>query len=117
VPVEEDPKKKGKGEAPAEPEIRTVTPDPEILEEESGREFEIELGRHEQVPIEKEKPPTPEDAPEEGAEEGEEPEVETEEKWITYKFDQKQGNAIIRAATEKGVLCLDGLQYELSDSF
>jgi hypothetical protein len=40
TPIEEDPKKKGK-DAAAEPEVRMVTPDPVVLDIESGREFEI----------------------------------------------------------------------------
>lgn len=48
-PPEEDEgaKKKGKKDANAEPEVRMITPDPVLLEKESGRVFEVELGRYE----------------------------------------------------------------------
>lgn len=36
-----------------------ITPEPVNIEQESGRQFEIQLGRHEQVPVEtSEKPPS-----------------------------------------------------------
>ena len=54
-PPEEDEaakKKKGGKDAAAEPEVRMITPDPVTVETESGRQFELQLGRYEQVPIE-----------------------------------------------------------------
>ena len=45
-PEEEDPKKKKAG---GEPEPRIITPDPILLENESGRLFEFELGRYELI--------------------------------------------------------------------
>lgn len=52
-PPEEDltATKKGKG-ANAEPEVRMITPDPVVMVNEQGREFEIEIGRIEDVKIE-----------------------------------------------------------------
>ena len=40
------PPKKGAQAVPDEPEIRMITPDPVLLEQEMGREFAIELGQH-----------------------------------------------------------------------
>lgn len=120
TPIEEDPKKKGKEAAPAEPEIRMVTPDPEVLDLESGREFEIELGRIEQVPIAKSDAPPKEmeDQADEGAEENqEEVEIETEEKWVVYKVDQSKEESVLKCVTEKGVLLLENLTYELNEEF
>lgn len=59
-PPEEDEKTKKKGKDPNEPDIRMITPDPILLEGEMGREFSFELGRYEEVRIEKDKTKTPE---------------------------------------------------------
>ena len=59
-PPEEDEgakKKGGKKDVAAEPEVRMITPEPILLEKESGRIFEVELGRYETVRI-KESAPT-----------------------------------------------------------
>jgi hypothetical protein len=50
-PEEDEAAKKKKGKDPGEPEIRMITPDPEVMIKEQGREFEIELGRIEDVKI------------------------------------------------------------------
>jgi len=39
----------GKPAEDAKPEIRMITPDPVLMENENGRLFEIELGRHEKI--------------------------------------------------------------------
>ena len=48
-PPEEDEAAKGKkgGKPAGEPEVRWITPDPVTLENESGRLFELQLGRTE----------------------------------------------------------------------
>jgi len=47
VPEDDDPKKKKTKGDNDEPEMRSVTPDPITMENEDGREFEVELGRME----------------------------------------------------------------------
>ena len=90
-PPEEDEaakKKKGGKDAAAEPEVRMITPDPVTVEQESGRQFEIELGRYEQVAIEAPPKEVPEGSVDGGSQAAEEEaEVKTEERWIQYKFD------------------------------
>lgn len=51
-PPEEDPVANKKGKGPAEPEVRMITPEPVVMTIEQGREFEIEIGRIEDVKIE-----------------------------------------------------------------
>ena len=47
-PEEEDHAKGKKGKpAPTEPEVRMITPEPQLLENESGRKFRFSLGRME----------------------------------------------------------------------
>ena len=46
-------KPKAKGKETVEVETKMITPEPIILTKENGREFEIELGRIEQVKIER----------------------------------------------------------------
>ena len=51
-PEEDEAAKKKKGaKDTGEPEIRMITPDPVVMVKEQGREFEIELGRIEDVKI------------------------------------------------------------------
>jgi|TARA_B110000285_G_scaffold227003_1_gene287589 hypothetical protein len=51
-PPEDDPAANKKGKAAnAEPEVRMITPDPVVMANEQGREFEIEIGRIEDVKI------------------------------------------------------------------
>lgn len=87
-PVEEEVKKvaPGKGkpnpkaaDIPDVPVIRMITPDPVLMTNESGRLFEIELGRNEKIKIE----PT-----EEGQEE------QFEDKYIQYQFNQTITNLV-----------------------
>lgn len=87
-PEEDDAAKKKKGKDPSEPEVRMITPEPVILEGEMGREFEFELGRNEQVKIEKTPNESQKNMEDEGAAaEGEEEEPQYETKWIQYKLD------------------------------
>jgi hypothetical protein len=70
---------------PEEPVIRMVTPDPEMVVNESGRLFQFELGRNEFVL----KPDHTEDEINQLNEEGKTiPEDWHEEKWIRYRFNQ-----------------------------
>ena len=94
APEEEDPKKKGKGDDG--PKFITKTPDPITVENESGRQFEVQLGRYEDcvitpksvnTPISQEQMENP--ASQAEGEDQEEKEPETEKRWIQYKFDQK----------------------------
>lgn len=73
----------GKPAEEAKPEIRMITPDPVLMTNESGRLFEIELGRHEKV--NKKGTESSEQIPAEGTQNTE----ETEEHWVTYKFNQQ----------------------------
>ena len=52
-PEDDGADKKKKKDAGAEPEVRMITPPPMTMENEQGRQFEIELGRIEQVKIDK----------------------------------------------------------------
>lgn len=96
-----------------------IIPEPIVLENESGRLFEIQLGRTEQVRVET----TPlEGQAVEGAEAAsqeapEETEPVTEEKWIQYKFDQSQDSLALNLPTEKGVLNIENIVYQLSETF
>lgn len=116
-PPEEDEaakKKKGGKDASAEPEVRMITPEPINLETESGRQFEIQLGRHEQVPVETSEKPVSEAA--EGEQTHEE-EVATVEKWIQYKFDQSKEELTAILDTQEGKLLIENIQYQLSETF
>lgn len=94
-----------------------ITPEPLVLENESGRLFEIQLGRNEQVRVD-----TPNETAVEGAEGAsqeapEETEPVTEEKWIQYKFDQSQDSLTLNLPTEKGVLNIENIVYQFSETF
>jgi hypothetical protein len=118
-PPEEDEKdKKKKKDAAAEPEIRMITPDPVTMEHEQGRQFEIELGRTEQVKIEKSQSmikPSVEGEEEKESIKGEEEEEETqtEDKWIQYKFDQSKESNVLTVASVNGIVNVEKLVYEL----
>ena len=58
---------------PEEPEIRMITPEAVLLANESGRLFEIEMGRVEKFKVENPENPDAE---------------EFEEKYVAYKFNQ-----------------------------
>lgn len=92
-PSTEEEKKpaKGKGAKPTdEPEIRMITPDPVVMEKESGRLFEILMGRNEKFRLN----PTPSqaDAESQGTANAEEKEQEYEERWVNYRFDQSSAS-------------------------
>ena len=89
-PEEEDPKKK---KGAAEPEVRIITPDPILLEQESGRLFEFELGRNEAFKADgddsdRAKTPVSNNSKET---------VESVKVWKNYKFD-------VRDSTDLNVL-------------
>ena len=68
-----------------------ITPEPITLENESGRVFEVELGRYEDIKVPKVSNDTSQKTiqkSETAAEGDQSQEVETERKWITYKLDQ-----------------------------
>ena len=92
-PPEEDEKakaKKGKKDAPDEPEVRMITPEPIALDQECGRVFAVELGQHVKVLLA--------DKREEAAqmkEGGQEiPEDFYETKWVRFYTDQRLKPAI-----------------------
>lgn len=92
-----------------EPEIRMITPDPVIMEKESGRQFEVLMGRTEKFKISQ----TPSLA--EGEEPPEETEPQYEERWVNYKFIQSSSQLNYLCESEAGVLKFENLQFMLDD--
>eukprot|EP00347_Sterkiella_histriomuscorum_P017342 403349752 len=121
-PIEEDPKKlaaaaknakgaKGQPAQPDEPEPkRMITPDPLVMVNENGRNFEFELGRFEKVRkvplLEGEVPPAGEPNPD-----------DFEDKWATYKFNQKKESLKDQIQSKEGILSVKDLSYTLNESF
>ena len=100
-----------------------IHPEPWIMEHESNREFEFQLGRLEQVPIEKMDTPeksagnaTPVEAVNPDAAAPEEP--QTEEKWVLYKINQTQEDMkqIVRTDCH-GKTCISDLEFVIDDNF
>ena len=116
-PPEEDAADKKKKKDPNEPEVRMITPDPIVLEGELGREFEFELGRNEQVKIEKTPNESQKNVEADGAAEGEEEEAQYETKWIQYKLDQSGEDLLHRQLTYEGKLQMTNLMFQLDDNF
>ena len=116
-PEEDEATKKKKAKDPnAEPEIRMITPEPVEMQNESGREFELELGRYEQVPIVKnEEDKEGENTPAEANPEATNEEPQTEEKWVQYKFDQTKDDLVLKIATEKANILVADLEYALDE--
>lgn len=106
-------KKKGGKEAAAEPEVRMITPPPIPMDNEQGREFQIELGRFEQVPIKKSENGDGNAHGESAEASIAEGEQEMEKKWILYKIDQKSEEMVIRKTTEGGKFSVGDLTYKL----
>eukprot|EP00356_Strombidium_inclinatum_P012995 CAMPEP_0170499466 /NCGR_PEP_ID=MMETSP0208-20121228/31478_1 /TAXON_ID=197538 /ORGANISM="Strombidium inclinatum, Strain S3" /LENGTH=371 /DNA_ID=CAMNT_0010777025 /DNA_START=323 /DNA_END=1435 /DNA_ORIENTATION=- len=130
-PEEDEAAKKKKGAPGGEPEIKMITPDPILKDNESGREFEFSLGRTEQVRVD---PPgssmqklsteamvavaTGSGSLEKVADSADEGEVEYEEKWIQYYFDpstdsSSEDDKKKTLSTTNGILKVEGLKYEL----
>jgi hypothetical protein len=86
-PEENEADKKKREKAGGEPEIKMINPEPIEMVDENGREFEIQLGRMEQPPIDLVTEPV-EDAAEKVPVEGSlETEVPIEEVWVQYAID------------------------------
>ena len=128
-----DAKKKAKGKEDAEPEVRMITPEAVTMEQENGRQFQIELGKYQMVPVSEEalandasqksiSEANPTDrkskmagssAVGDAAEEGD---PSMEKKWFPYKLDHQAAEGepmMIRKSTQGGVLTLEGLSFVL----
>lgn len=96
-----------------------ITPDPVVMENENGRTFEVVLGKIEKVAINtditNEEPTQP--LQNSKSNEAIDPEGECEEKWIDYKFDQKSSNKSVCYASQKGILQIEDIVYELNEHF
>jgi len=110
TPVDEEELKKQaakKAKSGEEPEVRMITPEPVIISQESGREFEFELGRLED-------PPAPE--VEEGAE-APPADEEVQKMFKNYKFNQKEEDIFSLFQTNEGVAVIEGIEYSITDEF
>ena len=84
-----------------EPPVRMITPDPVLVEVESGRKLEFEIGHMVEKPVP----------------EGEEPPEEPVMEWVQHKFDQNSEDSLKVISSDKGVLKVEGLTYKLSEEF
>ena len=130
-------KKAAKGKAVAdEPEIRMITPEPLTMVKESGRQFQVELGRYQMVKMDTEsvneqaiasqnstiKDGTATANDTKGSKlntvEGEEGEDQMVKKWFQYRLDHsvpEDSPATILKATEEGILNVDGLTFNIDE--
>lgn len=113
-PEEDEAAKKKREKAGEEREPVMVHPEPIDMVGENGREFEIQLGRKEQIQTESvvDGGEAPQDPPAEGEEEKPIP-----EEWVQYPIDQANDVLVLKKCTEKGFLSVEGLTYALSDTF
>ena len=90
-----------------------INPEPIEMAGESGREFEIQLGRKEQLKSESalnsvNGETIPQDPPADGEEE-----APVKEEWVQYPIDQANDVMVMKKCTEKGFLNVEGLKFEL----
>ena len=109
--AEADKKKREKEGKEREPVM--INPDPIDMTGENGREFEIQLGRMEKIKTESavqsaDGETVPQATPAEGEEE-----VEVKKEWVQYPVDQANDVMVIKKCTEKGILNVEGLKFEL----
>lgn len=103
-----------------------ITPDPEVMIKEQGREFEIELGRIEDVKIDtgstsqfakgsadELKGGTSKISADQASAAAEEEEVKTEKKWVKYSINQETEELVIRRSTVDGILVVENLKFQL----
>lgn len=80
-----------------QPEPKMVTPPPELISIEKGRELEFELGRLEQVEVEEGQPP--------------------KQEWKAYPFFQDSTELKHRQYSEAGLVKIENLAYNVTEDF